>query len=370
MEKLKARKLRRLKAQKDGWEKAFQLISEKYKPSQKVEDIQRLLKDCGSGTVNFTDRPVDAATEDELNAISKKFSIECNAQGRTTRQYYILAKEKCEQFSKEYNEFEVNYKKNQRKRLIVDLAIASVIMILSCAFVYYGGPKYLRAENYMRERNYKAALECYSQCGDFWNTSSKEAEAKYQIAEAYLQNEDYEAALKWFTKCGDYKDTKDKIEEVKRKTIEIFLQPLGFEVNSPAEIYTLGNAIPCELVKYPISYDTILNANSGALVDDTENTLTCEDYFLYDYSCEIKYYFDSNKLLSKIEVVGPYMHDKKDSMDEEIRKIVNKMQDELNVRPYIHQANTCSYKFIKDGVVYVMDSEEDNSRFRLTITAQ
>ena len=105
MEKLKARKLRRLKTQKDGWEKAFQLISEKYRPSQKVEDIQRLLKDCDNGTVNFTDRPIDAATEDELNAISKKFSIECKAQGRTTRQYYTLAKEQLEHVSKEYDEF-------------------------------------------------------------------------------------------------------------------------------------------------------------------------------------------------------------------------------------------------------------------------
>lgn len=35
MEKLKARKLRRLKIQKDGWEKAFQLISEKFRPSQR-----------------------------------------------------------------------------------------------------------------------------------------------------------------------------------------------------------------------------------------------------------------------------------------------------------------------------------------------
>lgn len=90
MEKLKARKLRRLKTQKDGWAKALQLISQKYKPSQKVEDIQRLLKDCGNGTANFTDRPIDAATEDELNAISEKFLIECKAQEKTTRQYYVL----------------------------------------------------------------------------------------------------------------------------------------------------------------------------------------------------------------------------------------------------------------------------------------
>ena len=370
MEKLKARKLRRLKAQKDGWEKAFQLISEKYKPSQKVEDIQRLLKDCGCVTASFTDRPIDAATADKLSAISKKCSIECKVQGKTTRRYYALAEEQLKRVSKEYDEFEINYKRRQKIRREKFLLVVGVTTVLLCGFISLGGAEWLLAEKYMHEGNYEAALEKYSQCGQLWNTSNKELEAKYQTAEAYLQNGDYEVALKWFTKCGNYKDTEDEVEEVKRKITEALLQPLGLKVNSPAEIYTLGNAIPCGLVKYPISYDTILSVNSGALVDETESALTCEDYFLYDCSCEIKYFFDSNKLLSKMEVVGPYMHDKEDFMDEAIRKIANKMQDELNVRPYIHQANTCSYKFIKDGVVYVMDSEEDNSRFRLTITAK
>ena len=138
MEKLKARKLRRLKTQKDGWEKAFQLISEKYKPSQKVEDIQRLLKDCGSVTANFIDRPIDTATADELNAISKEFSIECKVQERTTRQYYILAKEKIEQFTKDFDEFEANYKVQQRDNLIGIILVASVIAIpFGVVFVSY-----------------------------------------------------------------------------------------------------------------------------------------------------------------------------------------------------------------------------------------
>ena len=135
MEKLKARKLRRLKTQKDGWEKAFQLISEKYRPSQTVEDIQRLLKDCGDGTVNFTDRPIDAATTDELNTISKKFSIECKVQGRTTRQYYALAKEKFEQFSKECDEFEINYKRRQKIRRESILLFVGVTAVLLCGFI-------------------------------------------------------------------------------------------------------------------------------------------------------------------------------------------------------------------------------------------
>lgn len=167
MEKLKAIKLRRLKTQKDGWGKAFQLISRKYRPSQKVEDIQRLLNDCGSGTANFTDRPIDATTEDELNSISKKCLIECKVQGRTIRQYYTLAKEQLEHVSKEYDEFEINYKKRQRKRLKTTLSGAGAIAMLFCGFIYIGGLKYLQAEKYMREENYETALEWYSKCGDF-----------------------------------------------------------------------------------------------------------------------------------------------------------------------------------------------------------
>ena len=146
MEKLKARKLRRLKVQKEGWKKALQIISQKFKPNQTVEDIQRLLKDCGNGTVNFTDRPIDAATTDELNTINKKCSIECKAQGRTTRQYYALAKEQLEQVSKEYDEFEINYKKRQKKRREISLLVAGVIVVLTCSFIYLDGPKYLQAE--------------------------------------------------------------------------------------------------------------------------------------------------------------------------------------------------------------------------------
>ena len=282
MEKLKARKLRRLKAQKDGWEKAFRLISEKYRPSQKVEDIQRLLKDCGSGTVNFTNRPIDAATAEELNAISKEFSIECKAQEKTTRQYYTLAKEQFEQVSKEYDEFEINYKKRQKNRLKVALSVAGTIIMLFCGFIYIGGLKYLQAEKYMREENYEAALEWYSKCGDFWNTSNKEAEAKYQIAEAYLRNENDEEALKWYIKCNDYKDAKDKAEKIRSKIGGLVLQLLGLEENSLEDIYTLGNEIPCGLVKYSISYDDFLNANGDNLVDKKDDALTYGTTFYTD----------------------------------------------------------------------------------------
>lgn len=34
MEKLKAKKLKRLKVQKEGWKKALQIISQKFKPTK------------------------------------------------------------------------------------------------------------------------------------------------------------------------------------------------------------------------------------------------------------------------------------------------------------------------------------------------
>lgn len=219
MEKLKARKLRRLKAQKDGWEKAFQLISRKYRPSQKVEDIQRLLNDCGSGTANFTDRGIDTATEDKLNAISKEFLIECKAQEKTTRQYYILAKEKLEQTSKECDEFEINYKKRQKKRREISLLVAGVIVVLTCSFIYLDGPKYLQAEKYMNEGKYEEALNLYSQCKNNVDAKQKTEEAKYQIAEVYMHEENYEAALEWYSKCEDYLDAKEKGAEASYRCI-------------------------------------------------------------------------------------------------------------------------------------------------------
>lgn len=377
MEKLKARKLRRLKTQKDGWEKAFQLISQKYKPSQKVEDIQRLLKDCGSGTANFTDRPIDAATAKELNVISEKYSIECRGQKKTTRQYYALAKEQLEQISKECDGFEINYKKRQRKRLIEVLSVISTIVLVFCGFVYLGGLKYLQAEKYMREENYEAALEWYSKCGDFWNTSNKEAEAKYQIAEAYLRNENDEEALKWYIKCNDYKDAKDKAEKIRSKIGGLVLQLLGLEENSLEDIYTLGNEIPCGLVKYSISYDDFLNANGDNLVDKKDDALTYGDYFLYGYSCEIKYYFDLHNILREIRVYSPYIEGEVEFAGTDIEKIGQEIKSKLDVEPEISSYKKTPYTFEKDGIMYKLatyaspsNDEESNIQIRLIIKAK
>ena len=445
MEKFKAKQLRRLKTQKDGWEKAFQLISEKYKPNQTVEDIQRLLKDCGNGTANFTDRPIDAATTDELNVISEKYSIECKAQGKTTRHYYTLAKERLEQVSKEYDEFEINYKKRQKKRRGISLLVAGVIVVLTCSFIYLDGPKYLQAEKYMneekyeealdlysqcknnvdakqkaeeakyqiaeaymqdknyetalewysqcedyldakekgaeaeyqiaeaymRDRNYEAALERYSQCENYLDVKEKEAEARYQIAEAYIQDEKYSDAVEWYTQCGDYRDAENKAEEAKRKQDEVILQSLGLEADSRKDIYTLGNEIPCGLVKRAVLFDDFLNITNNYR-DKTEYTLTYGDYSLYGYSCEIVYRFNKDKRLSKIEVVGPYVKQQVTFTSEDIKRIGNEIQAKLNVEPDINDgAEGIQYTFTKDGIVYQMDnSGRTSNRFRLTITAQ
>lgn len=405
MEKLKARKLRRLKVQKDGWEKAFQLISRKYKPSQKVEDIQRLLEDCGSRTANFIDRPIDTATIEELDGISKKFSIECKAQGRTTRQYYTLAKEQFEQVSKEYDEFEINYKKRQKKRREISLLVAGVIVVLTCSFIYLDGPKYLQAEKYMHEGNYEeaielysqfennadakrkieeanyqiaevymhdgnyeAALEYYSRCESYLAVKEKENEARYQIAEAYMQDEKYSDALKWYTQCIDYSDAKNKAEEANKKKKEMMLQSLGLEENSLEEIYTLGNEIPCGLVKYSISYDNLLNANTDDLVERTDNTLTYGNYSLYEYSCVIKYHFTLSKQLIKIEVLSPNLRNGETFADTDIERVANKIEEKLNKKSGSNSKTAFQYKIVSDNIVYLINnSEEYNNQFRLVI---
>lgn len=382
MEKFKAKQLRRLKTQKEGWKKALQIISQKFKPNQTVEDIQRLLKDCGDGTVNFTDRPIDAATTDELNTINKKCSIECKVQGRTTRQYYALAKEKFEQFSKECDEFEINYKRRQKIRRERILLFVGVTAVLLCGFISLGGAKWLLAEKYIHEGNYEAALNLDSQYENYFGSK----EVKYEIAEAYLQNAEYGKAKELFAKCGYFKDAKNKVQEAERKRKEVILQSLGLEAISLEDIYTLGNVIPCGLVKYTVSYDNLLNADSDNLVDKTEDSLTYGNYFLYGYLCNIKYYFDANKLLSKIEVISPYGQDKRRFGYSDMTEITDEIQDKLNVEPNIYVNPNANYdcdvfrfEFVtNEGLRYEFVSndigplEEDScqgisKRFRLTI---
>lgn len=466
MEKLKAKKLKRLKVQKEGWKKALQIISQKFKPNQTVEDIQRLLKDCGNGTVNFTDRPVDAETADKLNAISKKCSIECKVQGRTTRQYYALAKEKFEQFSKECDEFEINYKRRQKIRRRVILLVAGVTTVLLCGFTYLDGPKYLQAEKcmdegkyeealglysqcknnvdaklkekkakyqiaeaymqnnnyetalewysqcedyldakeksteakyqiaeaYMQDKNYETALEWYSKCEDYSDTKKKEAEAKYQIAEAYMQDEKYSDAVEWYTQCGDYRDAENKAERAKRKIKEETLQSLGLDVNanfpefdlvselvnngicSYSDIYTLGNIVPCGLVKYHISYKEFANLKDFSKSYDRVNrashwTLTDSGHSLYGYDCKIEYSFDDNDFLEKISVVGLYELGVISFTNSDIERVGSEIEQELGVSPEIKSVeeewlyewrskpyNYTKYTFISDGVKYYMDT--------------
>lgn len=458
--------MKRLKVQKEGWKKALQIISQKFKPNQTVEDIQRLLKDCGNGTVNFTDRPVDAETADKLNAISKKCSIECKVQGRTTRQYYALAKEKFEQFSKECDEFEINYKRRQKIRRRVILLVAGVTTVLLCGFTYLDGPKYLQAEKcmdegkyeealglysqcknnvdaklkekkakyqiaeaymqnnnyetalewysqcedyldakeksteakyqiaeaYMQDKNYETALEWYSKCEDYSDTKKKEAEAKYQIAEAYMQDEKYSDAVEWYTQCGDYRDAENKAERAKRKIKEETLQSLGLDVNanfpefdlvselvnngicSYSDIYTLGNIVPCGLVKYHISYKEFANLKDFSKSYDRVNrashwTLTDSGHSLYGYDCKIEYSFDDNDFLEKISVVGLYELGVISFTNSDIERVGSEIEQELGVSPEIESVeeewlyewrskpyNYTKYTFISDGVKYYMDT--------------
>lgn len=384
----KTKKQKRLMDQRKGWELAFQLISNKYKPSKDVEAIACLLNACSDGATNLVDITIDDSTVEELNAIGKEYLIECDAHGKTAKQYYNLAKAKCEQYSKEYSEFVTQYNKLRKRFNVLALLMVCIMTTLVSSFFYNGGLKYLQAEKCMREGNYKAALEWYSQCKSFFGVSNKQNSAMYQMAETYVLDKKYRDALELYNMCGDYKDAKDRVKEVERTVKEDFLQSLGIGMDSFDEIYTLGNDIPCGLIKFSISYDDFLNANKDKLVHVTKNSLTYDDYSLYGYPCYIKYSFGHDKILNKIEVISPYGQEEKMFRYSDMKEISDDIQRNLNVEPDIYmnpnsRYNCDIFKFIfatNDGLDYELVSndigilvtdecKEIESRFSLIIKA-
>ena len=272
--------------------------------------------------------------------------------------------------------------------------------------------EYQIAEAYMRDRNYEAALERYSQCENYLDVKEKEAEARYQIAEAYMQDEKYSDAVEWYTQCGDYRDAENKAERAKRKIKEETLQSLGLDVNanfpefdlvselvnngicSYSDIYTLGNIVPCGLVKYHISYKEFANLKDFSKRYDRVNrashwTLTDSGHSLYGYDCKIEYSFDDNDFLEKISVVGLYELGVISFTNSDIERVGSEIEQELGVSPEIENVeeewlyewrskpyNYTKYTFISDGVKYYMDTYiyetrvEKENQFTLEISME
>ena len=139
-------------------------------------------------------------------------------------------------------------------------------------------------------------------------------------------------------------------------------------------------------------YFAIHNANIEMKAKQDSNSswsidITLSDTFDFTkWKTPLEYYFDANKLLSKIEVISPYGQDKRRFGYSDMTEITDEIQDKLNVEPNIYVNPNANYdcdvfrfEFVtNEGLRYEFVSndigplEEDScqgisKRFRLTI---
>lgn len=92
MDRRRARKLKKFRREKAGWEEASIIISNRYRPSETVDAVQALLKVCGSNQTGFADREIDAETIEKLSQISNKYGIDIRPKDKTIGSYYAYSK--------------------------------------------------------------------------------------------------------------------------------------------------------------------------------------------------------------------------------------------------------------------------------------
>lgn len=92
MDRRRARKLKKFRREKAGWEEASKIISNRYRPSETVDAVQALLKVCGSNQTGFGDRGIDAETIEKLSQISNKYGIDIRPKDKTIGSYYAYSK--------------------------------------------------------------------------------------------------------------------------------------------------------------------------------------------------------------------------------------------------------------------------------------
>ena len=73
--------------------------------------------------------------------------------------------------------------------------------------------KYEMAANHMLEGNYRAAIEIYTELGDYGDSPMLRLECDYQLADQLLTSREYEEAISAFSVLGDYRDSQQKIQQ-------------------------------------------------------------------------------------------------------------------------------------------------------------
>lgn len=372
MDKLKVRKLKKLQRQKAGWEKAANIISNKYRPNKTVDAIQALLKECGSSEVGFSDKKVDAETTEKLKSVGEKYAIDCQVHGKTISQYYDFSVKRMNQIVSECRALDEEADIHSKKVPIASLT-ALTVMLGVCIFAQYNST--IR----------KSDADLYPIQPEEQSTYSNN-EGKTISEEKIGRNKERETKTNKGQASVSQSSSSDskKKSSVRRtisdnKTIDYDSLPeyqlLKSEVDSYEDIYTLSNEIPCGLVNYNVSYDELVGLRD--YTEQWDNILVYGDYSLYGYNhCNIWYYFNDNNILEKIEATSPYVEGEITFTSGDIEQIGEVIESELGVSPWIGNFEGTQYTFSKNDIQYHMDTYvshfhgKSSNEFRLVITSE
>ena len=339
-----------------GWKAVINIISDKYRPSETVYAVLALLTECGGSDTDFFDKKVDSETEDELKSVGEKYSIDCQVQSKTIRQYYDFIIARMNQTTRECEALENSTSIYSEEFTIPALA---TFVVLVGVFVF---------------------VQCVPAIGKSNTDSDKiqtESQNSYDSSESETVSED--SASK-YPSTSDSSESKSSVwlastsrNDVDYKNLPEY-QVLESKVDSYSDIYTLGNAIPCGLVNYNVSYGELVALRD--YTKETDNILVYGDYSLYGYNhCRIWYLFDDNNILDEIDVFSPYIEGKVTFTRDDIEQIGHEIEGKLGVSPRIGHFEGTQYTFTKDGVQYHMDTYasradgKTSNEFCLKITA-
>lgn len=105
-----------------------------------------------------------------------------------------------------------------KKFLFLTLAFALAVSLTACS-----SSDYKKADGYLAEGKYDAAIEMFEDLGDYKDSADRVLEAKYQKADSLLGEQEYEDAYAAFEEVQDYSDAQERMKEVRYAQAEAFV---------------------------------------------------------------------------------------------------------------------------------------------------
>lgn len=100
----------------------------------------------------------------------------------------------------------------KRKMIALMMASAMCLSLTAC-----NSSNYTKAEELLSSGDYSAALEIYTDLGDYEDSQDKAKKCTYEIANECFEQKNYKNALENYSELGDYEDAKDKAAECEKE---------------------------------------------------------------------------------------------------------------------------------------------------------